>query len=222
MIKPDQNAFLASVVHELRAPLNACLMSVNLLELKAGDPEVVLNSARVIRRNLDRQAALIRDLSDVVQIASDTVVLTREPVRVGAIVDRVLERAGPAAAERGVEVRRGRVDADSRVETDSERAVQVIESFLEHLIAGSRADERIDFEARQADGAAVVTAARHAPGGDAGADAAEPSTEERSRDQKGFAVRLLVAEYLIERLGGAVERAADRFAVRLPLIDESR
>lgn len=221
VIKPDQNAFLASVVHELRAPLNACLMSVNLLELKASDPEVVLNSARVIRRNLDRQAALIRDLSDVVQIASDTVVLTHEPVRVGAIVDRVLEKTGSAAAERGVEVQRGRVDADARVETDSERAVQVIESLLEHLVAGSRAGERVDLEARRADGAVVMTAARHASGGTASATEAEPSAEERSRDQKGFAVRLLVAEYLIERLGGAVERAADRFAVRLPLIDES-
>jgi signal transduction histidine kinase len=183
VIKPDQNAFLASVVHELRAPLNACLMSVNLLELKAGDPQVVMNSARVIRRNLDRQAALIRDLSDVVQIASDTVVLTREPVRLGAIVDRVLEKVGPAAGERGVEVRRGPVDAESRVETDFERAVQVVESLLEHLIAGSGGGERVDVEARRADAGVVVTAARQAAVGSSGTAEAEPSMEERGRDQ---------------------------------------
>jgi signal transduction histidine kinase len=219
VVKPDQNAFLASVVHELRAPLNACLMSVNLLELKASDPQVVLNSARVIRRNLDRQAALIRDLSDVVQIASDAVVLSREPVDVDALVDGVVEKARAEAAERGVEVGRGKVESSMRLETDAERAAQVLGSFLEHLLAGTRAGESVTVDARRADGEAEVTAARGAAraAGAAGAAGAEPNEDERRRDQKGFAVRLLVAEYLLERLGGRCERRPDGFSVHLPL-----
>jgi signal transduction histidine kinase len=212
VIKPDQNAFLGSVVHELRAPLNACLMSVNLLELKASDPEVVLNSARVIRRNLERQAALIRDLSDVVQIASDAVVLSHEAVAVDALVDGVLERAEAAAAERGVELRRGKVDNGMQIETDAERAAQVLASLLEHLLAGSREGERIDVEVRRADSEIEFIAARHVPAG----GEEEPSPQERAGGQKGFAVRLLVAEYLLDRLGGRLERTPDGFSVRLP------
>jgi K+-sensing histidine kinase KdpD len=188
-------------------------MSVNLLELKADDPQVVLNSARVIRRNLERQAALIRDLSDVVQIASDAVVLSREAVAVGALVETVLERTAAAGAERGVEVRTGCVDRAMRTETDAERAAQVLGSFLEHLLAGTRAGERVDMEARRVDGEAQVTAARSAAAGE------ESAADERARDQKGFAVRLLVAEYLLERLGGRFERSADGFSVYLPLAE---
>jgi signal transduction histidine kinase len=215
VVKPDQNAFLGSVVHELRAPLNACLMSVNLLELKASDPEVVLNSARVIRRNLERQAALIRDLSDVVQIASDAIVLTRQPVNLDGLISGVVEKVEAGAAERGVEVRQGRVEAALRIDTDAERAGQVLTSFLEHLIAGARTGERVEIDAHRDKGEVEVAALRRAA--DGGPEAPEPSAEERSRDQKGFAVRLLVAEYLLERLGAGFERRPDGFALRLPL-----
>ncbi|HEX5420122.1 MAG TPA: histidine kinase dimerization/phospho-acceptor domain-containing protein, partial [Gammaproteobacteria bacterium] len=68
MPKPDRYSLLASVVHELRAPLNACMMSVSLLELKAEEPEAVRRAAEVIRRNLEREAKLIGGLADVVQI----------------------------------------------------------------------------------------------------------------------------------------------------------
>jgi signal transduction histidine kinase len=209
VVKSDQSAFLASIVHELRAPLNACLMSVNLLELKAGDPEVVLNSVRVIRRNLERQAALIRDLSDVVQIATDAMAFSRERIRLGVLVERVLEKSGEAATEHGLELRRGTVAPDVEIETDPERTVQVLATLLEHLLAGTRPGEQVLLDARVLDGDACVAASRLSGGAASG--------EAPSREQHGFAVRLLVADYLLERLGGSCERRPDGFVVRLPL-----
>ncbi|HEU4617058.1 MAG TPA: HAMP domain-containing sensor histidine kinase [Gammaproteobacteria bacterium] len=222
MVKPDQNAFLASVVHELRAPLNACLMSVNLLELKASDPEVVKNSVLVIRRNLERQAALIRDLSDVVQIASDAVVLRRERIGIEALVAGALEKARSASAERGIEVTDGAV-AEAFVETDRERASQALETLLEHLLAGTRPGESVHLEVERSGGTVRIGAERRgAPAGEAGGTGeeagAEGASDDRSREQKGFAVRLLVAEYLLERLGADYERRADGFSIRLPVV----
>lgn len=212
--KPDQSAFFASVVHELRAPLNACLMSVNLLELKATEPEAVLNSARVIRRNLERQAALIRDLSDVLQIASDAVEFQHERTALSVLVEAALRKVATAAAEYGVELEPENIAAGLTIETDSERAVQVLTTLLENLLAGAAGGaNRVRLEAHAEAGGALLAATLVRD-----AEAAGETSEQPSADQKGFAVRLLVADYLLERLGGSVERAARGFTLRLPKV----
>src|SRR5690606_4822460 len=76
----DKDALIATVVHDLRAPLNACLMSLSLVELKASEPAEVLRVVEVIRRNLERQAALINDLGDALQIVGGGLRLEREDV----------------------------------------------------------------------------------------------------------------------------------------------
>jgi signal transduction histidine kinase len=210
--KPDQSAFLASVVHELRAPLNASLMSVNLLELKATEPEAVLNSARVIRRNLERQAALIRDLSDVLQIASDAIELQHERTAISLLVDGALRCVAAAAAEHGVELEPESIPAGLTVETDSERAVQVLATLLEHLLASAAGGgSRIRLEAHAEAGGALLAATVVRD-----AETSGEASEQPGADEKAFAVRLLVADYLLERLGGSVERSARGFTLRLP------
>ncbi len=216
MTKDDRNALLAAVVHELRAPLNACLMSVSLLELKATDPEAVLNAAAVIRRNLEREAKLIRDLGDVVQIVADSLELKRERVALAAVLEEVLEKVRPAAEGRGIGLESSAAPACT-LETDPERLVQVLCTLLENLLAGAQPGQAVSVEARAEDGSVRVSAA--AAGDDTG-PVSDPETkdEARRREQKVFGIRLLVAEHLLGRLGGAAERGADAaFAVRLPL-----
>src|SRR5690606_37399807 len=82
----DKDALIATVVHDMRAPLNACLMSLSLIELKASEPAEVLRSVEVIRRNLERQAALINDLADALQIVGGGLRLEREEIAVDEIV----------------------------------------------------------------------------------------------------------------------------------------
>ena len=71
MAEIDKETFAAAVVHDLRAPLNACLMSLSLIELKASQPAEVLKSVEVLRRNLERQALLIDDLADALVSAAE-------------------------------------------------------------------------------------------------------------------------------------------------------
>jgi signal transduction histidine kinase len=183
------------------------MMSVSLLELKAEEPEAVRRAAEVIRRNLDREAELIRGLSDVAQIVSGEVKMRREPLGLGALVEGVLGKLQDAAAERGVDLLRGPIPAAS-VETDSERAAQALETYLECLLASCETGERVSIEASEEGRCACIEAAVAA----GAAGKARPA-----REQKGFAMRLLVAETLLERLGGDGERGASGFCVRLPL-----
>ncbi|MBN1239664.1 MAG: HAMP domain-containing histidine kinase [Gammaproteobacteria bacterium] len=205
----DKDAFFSTVIHELRAPLNACLMSVNLLELKASQPDEVLRCAEVFRRNLDRQARLIQDLSDVLQIVSGGIELDTEAADLGELVGAAVERYR-GGAESALPVRWS--GAELPVEADTERLAHVLDTLLEHQAAAAAAgqDEALAFAVEQ-EGAGVRLTLRRVPPAGAG-----EAGDGAFRDQKGFAVRLAVAEQVIAAHGGRLERMPGGFALELP------
>lgn len=202
MAELDKDAFLSTVIHELRAPLNACLMSVNLLELKASQPEEVLRCAEVFRRNLDRQAHLIQDLADVLQIVSGGIELDTETVDLRALAGAAAERLR-TGTEQSIEVS-FEGDPSVHAEVDSERLGRVLDTLLQHE-AGMAGAQTLSLRLSKA-GPRARVALRRIGGGDSTA----------VRDQKGFAVRLAVAEQVIDAHGGRLERADDGFTVELP------
>jgi hypothetical protein len=88
--------------------------------------------------------------------------------------------------------------------------VQVLTAVLEHLLTGTDSGP-VFVEGREEGGQALFSAALGAQGEDAGAEPERPT-----REQKALAIRLLIAEHLLARLGGSWERHAGRFCVRLP------
>src|SRR5690606_24978793 len=92
----DKEGFAAAVIHDMRAPLNACLMSLSLIELKASQPAEVLKSVEVLRRNLERQAVLIDDLGDALQIVGGGLELEPEAADLVDIAERAARDAAAA------------------------------------------------------------------------------------------------------------------------------
>lgn len=203
MAELDKDAFLSTVIHELRAPLNACLMSVNLLELKASQPAEVLRCAEVFKRNLDRQARLIQDLADVLQIVSGGIEIVADPVDLSELVERAVERSRETAGATRFEWTppSGEVPVDA----DSERVMHVLETILEHTAALAGLEARVAVDLGMSDERARVTARRLAQ-----ADAP-------IREQKGFAVRLAIGEQILAAHCGELRRTDDGFVMELPL-----
>lgn len=212
MAEIDKEAFIAAVVHDLRAPLNACLMSLSLLELKASQPEEVLKTADVIRRNLDRQAQLIHDLGDILQIAGDGIELDVAPLDACALLEDVVEKHGQSAGETGVGVRWAGSPGACPVEADGERLAQAFRIVLETLSQAAGSSDCIDVAAER-DGDSLRVNAALAAG-----PAADGDDERRRRRS---AVQVAIAEHLVERHGGALETDSDGapagFTIRLPL-----
>src|SRR5690606_8788182 len=129
----DKEAFAAAVVHDMRAPLNACLMSLSLIELKASQPAEVLKSVEVLRRNLERQALLIDDLADALQIVGGGVELELEAADLVEIAKRAIESAGPVT---GVEIGWATEPGPCPIDADSERLARAIGALLEIVAAG--------------------------------------------------------------------------------------
>jgi signal transduction histidine kinase len=206
----DKDAFLSTVIHELRAPLNACLMSVNLLELKASQPAEVLRCAEVFKRNLERQARLIQDLADVLQIVAGGIELVTEPVDLGELVDAAAERQR-LAADQGGGVEYTRPPGELPVEADVERLARALDALVEYLAAAPGPDRRLTLELAAAEGRARL---RLAAVGGAAAGGDSPAVS-----HKGHGVRLAIAEQVLAAHRGTLQRAGEGFIVELPLQD---
>lgn len=207
MDEVDKEAFIASVVHDLRAPLNACLMSLSLLELKASQPEEVLKIAEVIRRNLDREAKLITELGDVLQIAAGGIDVEVGATDLADVIDEARASFASGAAERGIELRGFAVRGDYPLEADKLRLARALDILFDVVTTPSTAGDRLDLEVEPA-GPNVRVSARRVPG-DGGA----------ARPRKKSVMRFVIAEHIVARHGGsvAVENDGSAFALELPV-----
>lgn len=199
----DKDALIATVVHDLRAPLNACLMSLSLAELKASEPAEVLKSVEVIRRNLERQATLINDLADALQIVGEGLRLERENVDLEEIVSMA---ASGVQVPEGVGVGKEPVGS-MRFFADRDRLVRATETLIESVAAAARAGDRVVVSAGRTNGGLRI-AARITDRAGQGQEAPR-----RKRPE----MRLLVAGEIVARHSGRLTLDEDAGAIELPL-----
>ncbi|HEX6993481.1 MAG TPA: histidine kinase dimerization/phospho-acceptor domain-containing protein [Gammaproteobacteria bacterium] len=203
MAEIDKEAFAAAVVHDMRAPLNACLMSLSLIELKASQPAEVLKSVEVLRRNLERQALLIDDLADALQIVGGGVELELEAADLVEIAKRAIESAGPVT---GVEIRWAANPPPCPIGADAERLARAIGALLEMVAADLPQGGHIALAVADADGRVRLAISG------AGAERAERGQTRRRRP----VMRLTVATEIVARHGGRLELDDGSAAVELP------
>lgn len=91
--------FLASMSHELRTPLNAIIMYSELLQELADDQglESSIGDLQRIQSAAKHLLALINDILDLSKIEAGKMALSVEEFDVRALVDAILDTAGPLA-----------------------------------------------------------------------------------------------------------------------------
>lgn len=77
-----KDALIATVSHELRAPLTAVLAWTELLGQASDDTDFIKNGISVIRRNVMTQARLVDDLMDTSRIGTGKFAVNRVPLAV--------------------------------------------------------------------------------------------------------------------------------------------
>ncbi len=159
----DDKDLAAAIVHDLRSPLNACAMSLSLIELQAAQSPSVLRSAEVLRRNLDRQALLVKDLSDLLDAMTGGLRLDREELDLLEIIEAA---AQTVAAGTGVAIGW----AASRppaclLHADAEKLGRAISIALERVAAGSPAGSRVEMTLTDGDAGIRLEVRGHEPAG---------------------------------------------------------
>ena len=227
-----RDEFLATVSHELRAPLNAILGWGRLLEKGKLDEKTSEKAVNTIVRNAESQNRLIEDLLDVSRIISGKLRLEIITIKPRNIVESALETVRPAAEAKNITLEIKEDSDVSHISGDSNRLQQVLWNLLSNAIKFTPNDGRVTFEIERSDGFVEL----HVK--DSGVGIKQeflPHVFDRFRQADASSIRkfgglglgLAIVRHITEMHGGTVhvdsagENLGSTFTVRLPLVNLS-
>jgi signal transduction histidine kinase len=220
----DKATFWSWLSHELRSPLNACVMWVDVLALSP-QPDKFAKAVDAIKRNLARQARLIGELSDAAKVSAGGLDLRVEPIDLVALVKRELAAWEALAGAKQLQFQH-RIEIDAApVIGDPGRLVQTLNHLLESAIGSTPGGGRVDLRVHAANGNCLVEVI------DTGAalsqeDAAHLAVplwraSSTTRARSGVGLGLAVAHHLVTKHGGSLTAdsrdVGARFELAMPL-----
>jgi PAS domain S-box-containing protein len=128
-----KDAFLATVSHELRAPLSPILTWARMLSNDHLDRTQAAKAVEVIERNARLQAQLIEDLLDVARIVEGKVRLQVRPVDLAAVVRNAADTVRAAAEAKDVRLQLV-LDSTVTLAGDAERLQQIVWNVLSNAV----------------------------------------------------------------------------------------
>ena len=225
--------FLATISHELRAPLQAIVGWAQLL--RARPPTDIAEyraGIEAIDRNARVQAQLISDLLDVSRITSGKLRLHRQDVDLAQVGDNALETMAPSAAARGVALEKDLPDTGLMVSGDAGRLQQVLNNLLSNAIKFTPEGGHVRVRTRL--GEAYLDLSVVDDGQGIGAeflphifDAFRQEESTGVRRHEGLGLGLSIVKRLVEMHGGSVHVQSEgpglgaTFTLRLPTLAAS-
>lgn len=220
-----KSALLATVSHELRAPLANIkgYVSTLLAEDVRWDPAEQREFLTTISSESDRLERLVRDVLDMSRIEAGMVTLTREAARPADLLDRVLRGL---TADRRQRVRVEVPPGLAPIELDRVRIEIAIHNLVDNALKFSPPDCHVDVAARYEEDALVVTVRDRGPG--VPADLRERvfdnfvrGDDGLTRAAGGFGLGLAICRGFVQAHGGRVwmqpAQPGTRFGLTVPI-----
>ena len=222
-----KDEFLATISHELRAPLTPILLWTRMLQVRSLDEPTTARALRAIESNARAQTQLVEDLLDVSRIVTGKLRLDVDAVALGEIVDRALESVRPAADAKGVALAVVRDGATAVVNGDAARLQQVVWNLLSNAVKFTPRGGRVEVRLADCDGDVELTVRDDGKGITTEFlphvfDHFRQADGASTRVHGGLGLGLAIVRYLVELHGGQVsaesagENCGAAFTVRLP------
>ncbi len=222
-----KDEFLATVSHELRAPLTAMLGWTRLLRSRMLDETASQHALETIERNVGIQTRLIEDLLDVSRIITGRLRLDVRPVDLAGVIRAALDSVRLAAEAKAIQIETALESATPRVLGDPARLQQVVWNLLSNAVKFTSTGGRIEVGLHTDATRAQI---RVRDSGQGISPEFLPYVFERFRQgdatgtptQSGLGLGLAIVRHLVELHGGTVRAesaGAGRgatFAVTLP------
>jgi len=230
-----KDEFLATVSHELRAPLNAMLGWVTLVREGRLDEGSKERALEIVERNARAQKKLVDDLLDVSSIITGNLSLDLEPTDLIHVIESAVETVRPAAEAKMIRLQTELDPAPASTadvfQLDPNRFQQVIWNLVQNAVKFTPPSGAVNVRLRYLKGHANIEVI------DTGIGIAPeflPFVFDRFRQADGSITRqhgglglgLSIAHSLVEMHGGTVEVESEgegkgaTFRIRLPLPDE--
>jgi signal transduction histidine kinase len=200
---------LGVVSHDLRNPIHSIYMGGSfLLDLLPPQMELERTQATVIKRAAQRANRLIQDLLDITHIESGRLSLDVRAHAVAGVVDEAIEQARMAAADAGIDLRRGEVDAAGTVYADRDRLLQALGNLIGNALKFTPRGGRVTVSARvAADDGVRFAVADTGPGvpADQMPHLFDRYWQANRRDRRGVGLGLSIVKGIAEAHGGRVD-----------------
>ncbi len=223
----QMRALVANVSHDLKTPLTSILgFAQALRDGGAKDDADAKRMGTVIYDEATRLGMRLNDLLYLAEIESGQLVLQRDEIDVGRLVDGALERIKPAAEARGVDVTAD-LHPGVTVNADGARLDRAVENLLDNARKYTPTGGEIRVRAYAADSRTYIQVVNSAP--DVSADELprlferfyrrdRPRGNESARAGSGLG--LAIARELVELHGGTLEASLRdeeiAFTIQLP------
>ena len=131
-----KSAFLANLSHEMRTPMNGILGFSELLRRKNISDEKKDIYLELIEKEGHRLLSFISNIVDISKIESNIIHIDRSSLNVNTLINNLYSKYYIKLENTDVKLlaEKGLVDADSFIETDENKLVQIISNLLENAI----------------------------------------------------------------------------------------
>jgi signal transduction histidine kinase/ActR/RegA family two-component response regulator len=223
-----KDEFLATVSHELRAPLNAMLGWTSLLRRQTLDQATVSRGLETIERNARAQAQLIEDLLDVSRIVAGKLHLEIRPTDLIATIKAALDSVRPAAAAKGIQMKLVVDAAVDPIPADVNRLQQVVWNLLSNAIKFTPEGGSVEISLDRVDSIAQISVTDTGEGISGEFlpyvfDRFQQADGTSTRKHGGLGLGLAIVRHLVEMHGGTVHVQSEglgkgsTFVVKLPV-----
>jgi PAS domain S-box-containing protein len=222
--------FLSRLSHELRTPLTSILGFAQLLQMGRLNPVQQTESVDNILKAGRHLLRLINESVDIAGIEGGRMAFSLEPVRIGDVVKDAMDLIGPAAQQRGIEIRVFPAHADCYLTADRQRLVQVFLNLLSNAVKYNCEHGSITLSCGESEdkGKLTVLVADTGPG-------IAPELRDRiftpferlgaeQSSVEGTGLGLALSQQLVQAMGGTIDLeselgAGSTFSVTLPIVD---
>ncbi|MFO0583287.1 MAG: ATP-binding protein [Anaeromyxobacter sp.] len=158
-----QRAFVADAAHELRTPLAALRVQLQLAE-RAPDPAARAAALAALGAGLDRAARLVQQLLALARAEPASPARPAAPVALGELAARVVADLAALAAARGIDLGAGAVDEGVVVAGDPAALQVLTANLVDNAIRYTPAGGRVDVSVLREGGQPVLEVADTGPG----------------------------------------------------------
>jgi two-component system phosphate regulon sensor histidine kinase PhoR len=217
--------FIANISHELRTPIASLkVLAETLQEGAIDDPAVAKEFLDKINVETDRLTQMVNELSELSRIESGEASLKKEPIDIGEVATRVVERLKPQADRAGISLAMDIPSGLPRALADKERVEQVLVNLLHNAIKFTHSGGRINCMAKiEGDNilVSVVDTGVGIPADDLPRIFERFYKADKARAGGGTGLGLAIAKHIVEAHGGqiwaeSIEGKGSTFTFTLP------
>jgi len=220
--------FLATVSHEMRTPLAALSLRLELMQRTMPDlPEAARTSIGIMRRHVAQESLMVNDLIDASRTLTGQMSIERQPVSLGQVLHDAVSTVEINAHDKQITLQVTPADYAAHViiHADPQRMQQVVWNLLLNAVKFTPEGGRIMLKVRQQPGHVVIDVI------DSGQGIEAHDLEhvfgafnlQRQGNDSGLGLGLYIARHIVELHGGTISVTSAglgqgaTFSIRLPL-----